>query len=125
MGNTLRLFNVASSQGTSPESTSSDGDRRYHKRDYEELAELLTNAKQALAEAEKELYLGWAGKKLGNAPEPEVKKAMEMVEIAREKLRVVTGEVEMELSEWEKSMSRFESLCTAKIRVSKWYNNRC
>ena len=28
-----------------------------------------------------------------------------MVEIGREKLRVVMGEVEMELSEWEKSIS--------------------
>jgi len=45
---------------------------------------------------------------LGNAPEPEVKGAMEMVEISREKLRAATGEVEVELSEREKSMSGFE-----------------
>jgi hypothetical protein len=31
-----------------------------------------------------------------------VERAIERVEIAREELRVVTGEVEMELSEWEK-----------------------
>lgn len=62
-----------------------------------------------LAEAEEALYLGWpVGKNWGNAPEPEVKGAMEMVEIAREKLRAATGEVEMELLEWEKSMSGFE-----------------
>ena len=109
MGNTSSLFKLASSRSVCRESTSSYGDGRCHKRGYEELAdsELLTHAKQVLAEAEKELYLGW-GKSLGSVHEREVERAIEMVEIAREKLRVVTGEVEMELSEWEKSMSRFE-----------------
>jgi hypothetical protein len=101
MGNTSSLFKLTSSQSMSPESTCSDGDGRYHKRGYEELAELLTHAKKVLAEAEEEFNLG-LGKSLGSVHEREVERAIEVVEIARENLRVVTGEVEMVLSEWEK-----------------------
>jgi len=68
MGNTLSLFKLAASQSMSPEPTSSDGDRRYHKRGYEERAELLTYAKQVLAETEEELYLGWAAKMYPTIP---------------------------------------------------------
>jgi len=92
----------------SPTSTRGDGDRRYNNRGHEELVELLTHAKRVLAEAERELYLGCVGKILGNAPKHEVNRAMEMVEIAGEKLRVVTGEVEMELSKWDKNLSGLE-----------------
>ena len=92
MGN---IFELASSQSMSPESTFIN--RRYHKRGSQEVAVLLTHAKQVLAEAEKELHLGW-GKSLVSVHEREVERAIEMVEIAMEKLSVVMGEVEMELS---------------------------